>query len=441
MRIKKICSLLLAVVMVWGMAACGSRQKDGPDLAEPTEESALPEKQTITITWAESDSTQVEVMNDYVKPALEKAFPEITFEYTGITTGKGKALETMSATGELKDIYCSDSGIYETLLAAGDFLDLAPYLEADGWLEKNYANLSLLYSNDTIYNVSCGQNDYYTPVIYYNEDLFRRLGLTEPETMDEFLEVCQRLLDNGIYPITINTSFAAQFLLDALISSYDPKALNDLHARNCEWTDERIVEALKVFDELKQMGAFAPNSATKGDADCLAEFAGGTAAMWPAMSWYNYDVAEDKVNFTTGTFNWPSGNAKYPTGYQQLTWGSVFGGWAINPNTENVEQCVEVLKVLLKAEAQRHADNGISENFIVENAAKPTNPVEIERMEDYGKASEYRTLLIMTGMDSATVTAYTTCLSRLVSDDEGYLSENFIRDFENIWKHNTKAAD
>ena len=402
---------------------------------------ATAQKQEISIAWAKSDSSQVEVMNAYVMPALEEAFPDIQFSYTDILTDKAQALQTMSATGTLADIYCSDSYIYEILLEAGDFVDLTPYLEKDGWLEENYVNPKSLYNNGVIYTMSCGQNDFYTPVIYYNMDLFEKYGLKEPETMGDFLTVCRTLLDHAVYPMTINTTYATHFLMDALISSYDPQALNDLHARRCDWYDPRIQEALRVFDELKTMGAFAPDSATKEDTKCLEEFTDGTAAMWPTMSWFNYDVTEDQVGFRVGVFNWPSGNAKYATGYQQLNWGSVFGGWAVNPEAEDIELCIAVLKVLLKAEAQRHADNGMSENFIVPDAIPPTNPLEVERMEAYWNAGEYRTLLCITAMDSATVSVYTSCVGELLSDDLNYLSDDFIEAFSDAWVQNTRPAD
>lgn|GEM_PF-3663264 len=442
MKLKRVLCLSLSLCLLLLAAGCGkSSEKDSGTEVSTNAEKESKGGATITIAYAEADSTQVEVMEDYVKPALEEAFPDITFEYTGITTDKAEALKTMSATGELTDIYCSDSGIYETLLLAGDFVDLAPYLEADNWVEENYYNPQLLYSGDTLYNITCGQNDYYTPVIYYNGELFEEYGLSKPTTMEEFLNVCKVLKDNDIYPMTTSTTFASYFMMDALISSYNPEALNELHSREIDWTDDSIKEALKVFDELKEMGAFSPDSASKGDSDCLAEFANGTVAMWPTMSWYNFNVAEGEVDFTTGTFNWPSGNDEYPTDYQQLNWGSVYGGWAVNPDASDVDTSIEVLKVILKAEAQRHADNGLSENFIVEGAAEPTNPVEIARMESYNKATEYRTLLFVTGMDAATTSEFTTYMSMMVSDDTGYLSENFIKDFSPAWEANTKAAD
>lgn len=453
---KKWIAMLLMLCMLLTLAACAAKPAadmpaeettdtapettvDTPagETSEPAEDG---EKKTITITWHESDSTQAQVMNDYVMPALAEAFPDVDFEYTGITTDKAEALKTMSATGSLTDIYCSDGAVYDTLIAAGNMMEISSLLEADGWLEQNFRNPSMLYNGDTIYCVNCGQDAYYTPVVYYNTELFAQLGLEEPTTMDEFKNVCQTLIDNGVYPITTCTTFFAYFMIDALISSYDPEALNELRSGKIDWTDERIVNALQVFDELKAMGAFAPDAPTKGDSDCLADFASGAAAMWPTMSWYNYNVAEGEVPFTTGTFNFPSGNADYPTGYQQLNWGSVFGGWAINPHTENLDLCVEVFKTILKAEAQRHADNGIQENFIVPGAAEPTNPLEIERMEDYNKATDYRTLLFVTGMDAATAADFQTDLSMLLADGDSYTSADFIRDMNESWALNTRVA-
>lgn len=457
MKLKKVLCLSLSLCMLLSAAGCGknsggdSTETDtssdtGTDISADASTDTSTEKgsnggETITIAWAESDSTQVDVMENYVKPALEEAFPDTTFDYIGITTDKAEALKTMSATGELPDIYSSDSGIYETLLSAGDFVDLAPYLEKDNWLEENYTNPQLLYSGSTLYNITCGQDDYYTPVVYYNTELFEKYGLSQPTTTDELLNVCKVLKENDIYPMTTSTTFASYFMMDALISSFDPEALNDLHSRKIDWTDDQIKDALKVFDELKGMGAFSSDSASKGDSDCLAEFANGTVAMWPTMSWYNYNVAEGEVDFTTGTFNWPSGNEKYGQDYQQLNWGSVYGGWAVNSGASDVDASVEVLKVILKAEAQRHADNGLSENFNVEGAADPTNPVEIARMESYSNATDYRTLLFVTSMDAATTSEFTTYISMLVSDDSSYLSENFINDFSPAWDANTKAAD
>ncbi|WP_320822477.1 ABC transporter substrate-binding protein [Reinekea sp.] len=48
---------------------------------------------------------------------------------------------------------------------------------------------------------------YYQWGIYYNKGMFDKLGLSEPQTWDEFIAVCDALKANGITPITIGTKY------------------------------------------------------------------------------------------------------------------------------------------------------------------------------------------------------------------------------------------
>ena len=65
MKMKKVVSLLLAVAMVLSMAACGKKAD------EPKKDSGDKEggTKTISILWPETDSTQVDVMENYIQPA------------------------------------------------------------------------------------------------------------------------------------------------------------------------------------------------------------------------------------------------------------------------------------------------------------------------------------------------------------------------------------
>ncbi|ATX77311.1 MAG: ABC transporter substrate-binding protein [Reinekea forsetii] len=48
---------------------------------------------------------------------------------------------------------------------------------------------------------------YYQWGIYYNKGIFDKLGLSEPQTWDEFIAVCDALKANAITPITIGTKY------------------------------------------------------------------------------------------------------------------------------------------------------------------------------------------------------------------------------------------
>lgn len=426
---KSICMVVLIVLSML-LSSCST-----PELSVSTK---TDKSQTVSIAWAESDSTQVEVMYQYVMPALQEAFPNVKFSYAGITTDKAEALRTMSAAGNLPDIYCSDSAIYEMLLRAGNLVDLAPFLTAEDWLDEHYRAPEKLYLDGKLYFITCGQNDYYSPVIYYNRDLFLENGLSEPQTVDELLVACRTLRTQGLDPITLCAQDAAGFFLDSVIESYDPTLLRQLRTGQAEWTDAEVLQALSLVDTLEDADAFSPGTAKKTQSECLEEFISEQAAMWPAMSWNNLQVAA--APFEVGEFLFPSANSAYPTGSHMLTWGSAYGGWAVNPEAADVELCIRVLKVLLHAEAQRHADCGLQENYVVSGAVQPKNELEHKRMNAYDNAAEHETLLFLSAMDDTTASGYLEAVQMLFSDDRDYHTTDFAADFSVFWKRNTRCG-
>ena len=103
---KKLIALLLVLVMVLGLVACGAKEEpkteekkeetsapateekkeEAPATEEKKEEAPATESKTVTIMWPETDSTQVGVM-EALQPALAEKFPEVTFEFVGLTFG------------------------------------------------------------------------------------------------------------------------------------------------------------------------------------------------------------------------------------------------------------------------------------------------------------------------------------------------------------------
>ena len=97
MKMKKVVSLLLASAMVLGLAACGNGDKadgnkDQNGKNETNEENeggakeqgdeaggteALGEAKKISILWPETDSTQVDVMENYIQPYPKICIPPV----------------------------------------------------------------------------------------------------------------------------------------------------------------------------------------------------------------------------------------------------------------------------------------------------------------------------------------------------------------------------
>lgn len=105
---RKAASLLLAGAMVFSLAACGAKtDNEAASEAAGSEASASGETgaaaSKVTIQWPETDSTQVDVIENYIQPALTEAFPDVEFEYVGTTADS--PLKTQSASDDLPDIF------------------------------------------------------------------------------------------------------------------------------------------------------------------------------------------------------------------------------------------------------------------------------------------------------------------------------------------------
>lgn len=427
MKMKKVISLLLAGAMVIGMTACGSsgEDKDSSDGGDGAK--------TISILWPETDSTQVDVMENYIQPALEENFPDITFEYVPMTADS--PVKTMSASGDLPEIFFTSGMDIDAILGAGDALDVSEYL-GDGWVDENYTNPDLLYNGDAIYFLTAGQNAYYSPVFYYNKAVFDENGIAEPTNMDEFVAACQTLVDAGVTPITMAQWCSSYSLLDGIIASAAPDAFLDLTTRDCDWTDSRVQDALGYFDDLKTMGAFTADIASKDDATAYSEFQSGTAAMLLTYSWFNTDMVEDKLGFEAGSFSFPNASDDYIQLIFEPRKGNG-GGYTANANYDDPQLLADILKVMVEAESERHNANGVRTNFIVDDPAEPQNAFEEERYADYERASQQVSVLEQGQMDGVTIAEFSTLYNMLVSDDQSYLSANFIEEFQPVWEANT----
>lgn len=430
MKKKRVLSLLMAATMVFALTACGGNEKEASDDSGQSADGA----KTISILWPETDSTQVQVMEEYMQPALEENFPDIEFEYIPMTAES--PVKTMSASGDLPEIFFTGGADIDAVLGAGDALDVSEYVEKDDWVTENYNNPDLLYNGDAIYFLTAGQNAYYSPVFYYNKALFEKNGVAEPKNMDEFVAACQKFVDAGVTPITTAQWVSSYSLIDGIISSAAPDAFKDLNARKCDWTDDRVKDALGKFDELKKMGAFSADIVNKDDATAYSEFQAGNTAMLLTYSWFNGDMVEDALGFEAGSFSFPNAGDDYIQLIFEPRKGNG-GGYTANANYEDPELLAEILKVMVQAESERHNANGVNTNFIVEKPAEPANDFEAARFADYDRAESQISVLEQGQMDGVTIAEFTTLYNTLLSDDENYLSANFIEEMQPVWEANT----
>lgn len=430
MKKKRYLAAVLAVMMTLGMAACGNREEN----AGSTDTSGQ-EKVKLRGIYLNGDETWNDIMDNYIQKNLEKEFPNVEIEWEG-TGDLTNLLKTYSATGDLPDLWYSDAASATAIINAGNQLNLKDYIIEDGFID-NYVNQDALYYDDgEIYTISSGIDAFYTPAVYYNKEIFEQYNLEEPETYEELIKVCEVLIDNGITPMSISGASGwsvRNFLFFTILMNEDPEAAQELLENKIDFTDARVKAALQKIEDMQKMGCFPEGVANIDFSTHCALYTEGKTAMIATMSWAHSDL---EAAVDTGIFLWPSSNPdKVKTGEALQIWGSPLNGWAVNAKGDNINLAVQIAEYCTEQEAKRHAEQGSSMNFQVEEPAEITSDLEKERMELYNNATVYLKSLHLNAMDSATAAEFATYSNLLLAGD--YSAEQFVEDFNPVWKSNT----
>ena len=174
--------------------------------------------------------------------------------------------------------------------------------------------------------------------IYYNQDLFDRIGARPPATWAEFIDLHRRFRAAGIHPFLMTGkeemryTWCRRVLLDQLYADLLPKmdvrSVDDFgypgvdaqeFARACRKgifsvRDERYQEHLRLLKDWSQY--WAPGALALGNLDNRL-FRLGKAAMWWDGSWYLAQIERDPLrDFRFGMFRVPpltSASTRLPT--------------------------------------------------------------------------------------------------------------------------------
>lgn len=192
-------------------------------------------------------------------------------------------------------------------------------------------------------------NNWYWWAMFYRKSIFQEFGLEEPETWDEFLEVCQVLKDNNKIPITIGTRYrwtaAAWFdYLNMRINGHD------FHMRLMEghepYNDPRVLEVFSYWQELLERGFFIDDAAAYNWQEATRFLANEEAAMY-LMGQFILDALPADVAEDMDFFRFPIIDSSIPVGEDTPT-----DGFMIPQGAHNPEAAKKFLAFLASANAQ-----------------------------------------------------------------------------------------
>lgn len=168
------------------------------------------------------------------------------------------------------------------------------------------ASLELCSYNGGQYGFTIGS--YATNGVFYNKAIFDEYGLSEPQTWDEFIEICQTLLDNGVAPLTcgIADGWPQTMFYNAIVSATEEDAekyVEQLWNGERKWNDEKSMEN---WERIAQVTPYWEENVSNVDCTtAVAHFVTGKVAMLATGSWDEPLIADADVDFEYSYFGIP----------------------------------------------------------------------------------------------------------------------------------------
>ncbi len=322
-RMSKLVAASVALALV--AAACGGDDDDagstgddavaddaGDDSAaddagdDAAADDAVASDEVVTITIESWRTDDLAIWNDQLIPAFEADHPNINVEFAPTPPADyNAALATRLAGGTAGDLITCRP--FDASLALFDDGHLAPLTGLDGIGNFSSVAQSAWITDD-------GSTPFCVPMasvihgFMYNKTAFDELGLTIPETEDEFFATLQAITDDGTYT-ALGMGTADQWEAATMgFQNIGPNYWNGEEGRNAlisgdqKFTDPAYVDTLTT---LARWADFMPNgSSAVVYTDAQNLFTLGQAAIYPTGSW---EIAgfNENADFEFGAFKPP----------------------------------------------------------------------------------------------------------------------------------------
>jgi len=368
-------SFALIVGACGGGGAAAPTTTAAPSTAAPTT-TAAPSTAAPTTATTGVEPVTLTVWDSFIEPVdtpvIEKLDQEFEAAHPGVTVDRqGKSFEEVDTT--IKLALSSDKGpdvavvnqgnsSMGALVKAGLLISLTPYYNEFGW--SKFFPPSLVAANSyTADGKTYGEGNLYaiSPMaevvgVFYRKDIFQKLGLDVPKSLDEFDALLAKLKDAGEVPITFGNldRWPIMHIFSSLQGAYlgaDHAYLDDLtYARgNVTWDNPANLAAIAKFKEWADAGYYTPGYEGIGYDDSTAQFNNGEGAMMLTGNWIASTFAAGPYGDQIGFFLLPP----EVEGVSTLSTGGTNVAYAIGVNSKNPELAAEYIAWMMSGDAAR----------------------------------------------------------------------------------------
>lgn len=300
MKCKRVFAMMLAGAMLTGMIGCGNNQG-----GESTGDGTPAEDTTSAFNIYAWGDNHWDIYKEMESEFNESTDYELTYEQDNSLTD---FLTTRAASKNLPDMFYVDPYTGVSDWAQGGWL--ADLSDCD-WVDKLPDSVKEAITYDgKIY--AYPYSVCYTG-FFYNKDIFDKLNLTPPTTVEEFGQVCQKLADAGYIPCEVGGGAGSGWVLYQMFNSLIGAALKDdlgtfVEKMNAGETSYHDIPGIENIEKIMQMALIDYNDPHSMDTDyssMISKFATGEAAMYHNGSWSVADAKKVTPDINMGVFGYP----------------------------------------------------------------------------------------------------------------------------------------
>ncbi len=313
-KVLRILSIVMALVMIAGLAACGAAQEkpaaeapaanapavaDEATKAEETKAEETKQLEPVTVKlwtlWTESADDSNKKAFYRVLENVKKDHPNITIEHDATENEAYKTkLKTAIAANEAPDVFFAwGAGFVKPFVDAGKVLALDEFLN-DGTKEKLAAgNTTNFTFNGKIYGLTAYQ---WVAALYCNKELFDQNSIKLPETYDDLLTAVKAFRAKGIEPITVGEKdrWPGMFWQNAFaLRTATAQTCLDALAKTTSFDTPEFAESAAKLKELVDAKAFISGNMGLTYDEGNAAFLEGTVPMYYIGNWFAGNIQSD----------------------------------------------------------------------------------------------------------------------------------------------------
>ena len=263
-------------------------------------------------TAASADSATMWGLTGGNQPVLQKsvtdwnsAHPDssIKLDFFANDAYKTKVRTAVGAGQGPTFIYGWGGGVLKSYVDAGQVDDLSGFLTDNPEVKDRY--LPAVLKNGVIdgKTYALPNNNVQPVVLYFNKDVFDKVGAQAPKTWDELMALVPKFKDAGIAPFSLGgqSRWPDLMWLEYLVERIGgPEVFANIAANKPDaWSDPAVTEALTKIQQLVDAGGFA-NGFSSIAADSNADQAllyTGKAAMILQGGWIYQGMKKDAADF------------------------------------------------------------------------------------------------------------------------------------------------